>query len=497
MVRRSIFLILALSGFVKADTGFYSTVQVTETDNSPKCQAGQLKVSAGTLSCSGNVANINTGSGIVSPGTFTWTNNFGISLSTLTASSATISGLYGSSFTFRTANSSITWIQDSNPGHEELVMKGNGPSFSVFGNNGSYYGYNTSDGQTRGSISFAPHTSGTGPGGNTGSGNYYMRDGSHLLLDTTGDTTLSLGSAGDIMLRTADAAREGHPMPVLVMTSTKQVIVTDLNSTDFPYAKPDLSAVFATSSTTRGAQPCPPMTTAQKNAIVTPSNGLCVYDVNLSSYAWYSKPTSQWVHVGSGGAGTNPAGNDREVQFNNSSVFGSTSGFKLTTGSELQLYNGAIASNMSLNSSAGGNLYFNNFPQSITYGSFSASSAGGMVFQSGNTTNGDIKFIAISPASALKTSLFRNDGSVVFSSNTIMGGTTTYLDGAIVTPGTVRSTRTTDFGWTVVDATDDQACNTGCTSACVFGWNITAGNITDIVGCADTTADKCLCAGPS
>lgn len=63
MVRRTLLLIAALTSFCHADTGFYSTINVTETDGSPACQAGQLKVSTGTLTCSGQTATISTGGG--------------------------------------------------------------------------------------------------------------------------------------------------------------------------------------------------------------------------------------------------------------------------------------------------------------------------------------------------------------------------------------------------------------------------------------------------
>jgi hypothetical protein len=59
----------------------------------------------------------------------------------------------------------------------------------------------------------------------------------------------------------------------------------------------------------------------------------------------------------------------------------------------------------------------------------------------------------------------------------------------------ITSSRTSDLGWAVV-AGANTACNTTCTSACVFGVN-TAATEADIVGCADATADECLCAGAS
>lgn len=60
--------------------------------------------------------------------------------------------------------------------------------------------------------------------------------------------------------------------------------------------------------------------------------------------------------------------------------------------------------------------------------------------------------------------------------------------------GTVRSSATADIGWSAVNAAN-QACNTTCTSACVFGMN--TGALGNFVGCADATADTCICAGAS
>ncbi len=66
--------------------------------------------------------------------------------------------------------------------------------------------------------------------------------------------------------------------------------------------------------------------------------------------------------------------------------------------------------------------------------------------------------------------------------------------GAITIRNTLTSSRTTDLGWTAVNAAN-QACNTTCTSACVFGMN--TGALGNFVGCADATADTCICAGAS
>lgn len=62
-MRRALLVILALSGWAIADTGFYSTINIKTTDNQTMCQVGQIKVSPATLTCSGQVATITTGGG--------------------------------------------------------------------------------------------------------------------------------------------------------------------------------------------------------------------------------------------------------------------------------------------------------------------------------------------------------------------------------------------------------------------------------------------------
>ena len=69
---------------------------------------------------------------------------------------------------------------------------------------------------------------------------------------------------------------------------------------------------------------------------------------------------------------------------------------------------------------------------------------------------------------------------------------------AVDANGGVVSRKTTDLGWATVDGTDNTACNTICTSACVVGFqNATGVSVTGVVGCTDATADVCLCAGAS
>ena len=56
-------LLILLSSSAFADTGFKDLIRFREVDGSPSCMAGQVNVSAGTLTCSGNIATLVTGGG--------------------------------------------------------------------------------------------------------------------------------------------------------------------------------------------------------------------------------------------------------------------------------------------------------------------------------------------------------------------------------------------------------------------------------------------------
>lgn len=64
---------------------------------------------------------------------------------------------------------------------------------------------------------------------------------------------------------------------------------------------PNASSVLDVTSTTQGLL-TPRMTTAQRNAIVTPADGLLVYDIDLKAFYFYSAGTSSWVALVSSGA---------------------------------------------------------------------------------------------------------------------------------------------------------------------------------------------------
>lgn len=81
---------------------------------------------------------------------------------------------------------------------------------------------------------------------------------------------------------------------------------------------------------------------------------------------------------------------------------------------------------------------------------------------------------------------------------TVDSGNVQITTGALSTGSTITSSRTSDLGWAVVDGTDNTACTSQCTSAAVFGFNLSAGATAPVlVGPSDATADICLCAGAS
>lgn len=65
---------------------------------------------------------------------------------------------------------------------------------------------------------------------------------------------------------------------------------------------PDPSAVLDLTSTTQGLL-APRLTTAQRTAIVTPADGLMVYDTSLKLFFYYVASTGTWSPVGSGMSG--------------------------------------------------------------------------------------------------------------------------------------------------------------------------------------------------
>ncbi len=73
-----------------------------------------------------------------------------------------------------------------------------------------------------------------------------------------------------------------------------------------------------------------------------------------------------------------------------------------------------------------------------------------------------------------------------------LSGSTLNVDNTVRFGSGIIVRRTQNIGWSIVSSAN-QACNTTCTNACVFGEDTSV--IGSFVDCADATADKCLCAG--
>lgn len=84
------------------------------------------------------------------------------------------------------------------------------------------------------------------------------------------------------------------------------------------------SALLDLQSTTRAFIP-PRMTTTQRDAITSPSQGMLIYNTTTAAFNGY---TSSWGAIGGG----TPGGSNTQVQFNNSGVFGGNSNFTINNG---------------------------------------------------------------------------------------------------------------------------------------------------------------------
>lgn len=80
-------------------------------------------------------------------------------------------------------------------------------------------------------------------------------------------------------------------MSFLIQNAVAQV---GINTTS-----PDASSVLEVNSTTKGFL-TPRMTTAQKNAITSPANGLMVFDTDTKEYSYYDASASTWINIKQG-----------------------------------------------------------------------------------------------------------------------------------------------------------------------------------------------------
>jgi hypothetical protein len=103
---------------------------------------------------------------------------------------------------------------------------------------------------------------------------------------------------------------------------------------------------------------------------------------------------------------------------------------------------------------------------------------------------GDVQIVASNDADSQIKLFMENPSSTVDISDVTTGTLWSFEnDGDLIS-----SNNAGDIGWSAVNAAN-QACNTTCTSGCVFGMN--TGALGNFVGCADATADTCICAGAS
>ena len=181
--------------------------------------------------------------------------------------------------------------------------------------------------------------------------------------------------------------------------------------------------------------------------------------------------------AGSGAAtGANTSGNNIIFIFGQCVVSGGTTDVTQASSSSVTLRNT--------------NLINNTMSGTITFQGTSAMNA----IQLGQTgvnithdSDGALTFLGTSAGSDENLTLNLDD-----TANTAVWSTSTGVTSWTLTGMGLTSTSTSDFGWSVQSAAN-QACNTTCTSACVFGEDTAV--VGTVVACTDATADVCVCAG--
>jgi hypothetical protein len=188
-----------------------------------------------------------------------------------------------------------------------------------------------------------------------------------------------------------------------------------------PYAGEtnNASALLQLDSTTQGLLP-PRLTTAERNAIGTPATGLQIYNTDTLSLESYNG--TSWV----GGGSTSPAGNNTDIQFNNSGAFGGSDLFTFDLPSRLMTIVGIGASATAFNLTSEIDVGHNTFgPDLIIASGTDGTPATNKVTTGGNLylTAGQATSTAGSPTNTSQGgNLYLTSGSSAGSNTQLRGG---------------------------------------------------------------------------
>lgn len=277
----------------------------------------------------------------VEPATVTFNLAKGVSASTITVSTVTVNqvpyaggvggGLIGSPSLVYFSSADVGSL-----GHENLIEKGLSPFIVQASSNAMGFIFTDNYQQYANKNLWAAiveHPNAF-PSISVGLMNIYQRDGGHIFVDMTGQST---NNAGTFQVRVADAQNEGTPWMALQTNATSQTLISDIHkncsavsaTTQYCFTEP--SAVLEATSTTRGFLP-PRMTTTQKNAIASPAAGLMVYDTTLSTMSFYNG--AAWITFGGGAGGSgSPGGSSGQIQYNGASAFAGSANTFVTASS--------------------------------------------------------------------------------------------------------------------------------------------------------------------
>lgn len=152
----------------------------------------------------------------------------------------------------------------------------------------------------------------------------------HVVGTSQQDGAVTAGSTLDVTAATTlhdtlEVTNDTHLHSTLEVDNTTTidtptfVVNATTHNVGIGTTTPDTSAMLDVSSTTRGAL-IPRMTTAQRNAIVSPAIGLMIYNLDSNLFNFWTGST--WLPVGS------PVGNVGDVQFNaGGGLFGANPNF--------------------------------------------------------------------------------------------------------------------------------------------------------------------------
>lgn len=221
--------------------------------------------------------------------------------------------------------------------------------------------------------------------------------------------------------------------------------------------------------------------------------------------------TAGILTVNGNGLGVNDATPDVDLEVVDSFFVSATSGgdgnlFEVTSAGAVGILTNTQSFSLSFGGNAARNIGLERHTTANTAGNTLTMSGGGatsgatdknggnLLLNPGVSTGSGTANVVIGAYPGVAASTTDNSLSTIVT----VSSTGVAVTGALSVTTDLTSSDSDDIGWSIVDGTDNTAGTAQCTSACVFGiQNATGTAVTNLVSCADTTADLAVCAGAS